>query len=1039
MGAVTKAGTTKNASVCSVHFQQSNCARNLRHEMLSYCPANARRLKDDAISNQHVYLCMIVPLLIQKTKMRVSCLSVLSVIIAVSATTGVCERAFVFQASNNLSNVSRALIYLRPELLARAKTSDGVNEDPSIYAPDGEEATVSDLSVCVWMKLHYFRQTTSYLFSYATSLAKNNELNFGIQYKQILIAVGGKYVFGRDHILFVPYTWYHFCFVVNSEDRTGTFYVNGKLHKVNRLTQRHILMNGSLVLGQETDKVDGGYQELQSFCGTLTGFNLYSRPLDSSEVSMLASCHPGIEEGDLVAWSEAEWEISGPVDVQEIQKEEYCAPKNFNFVIFPKRRTHKEAQHLCRSLKSTIALPGNPGENSLLYRGSEPFVDECQPHNHATVFMWLGTTRGQDGTWTRQNGDPVTYSNFLAEQKRPCAGLKIPPNREEWHDVSCSSTYKFCATCQEEQQPVVLRMRGLCDSILHETFFRMGNQYGEMILFRGFTKYNIVYDNVGTWVLLDVWTGNVLAKFFTYDDEVPFGKRTWWTTTDFDICQNPSNTSMQLSLSACYEWEYSCNDGSCVNLSQRCDQRVDCPDNSDEVGCEKLWKPADYLGALPPPGVQPGSALLLNASLGIQGFSKINIRDMKLIVDFTMKIEWSDTRLRYKNLSPLRDLNYIEFSLQSVWLPQVELLNADFPKTFTTEPQVNIVRLSSPEEDDPSRIHKYEVYEGAKNSMELTQKFNAPFSCTMNMKNFPFDRQHCQLLIRFSSAKKEFMEWNDLSATYLGGESILFQNGRNSVGEINRFCWRCERLLKPHINLTYFASDDIAQVPSSIILVVSGTFSFLQELLAEYVVEDITIQKGAAEGYSLVVVGITFYRRYAYYLTSAYLPTIMLMIISYTSLFCKRENCDLRVMMALTTLLVLYALYQQISNDLPRTSYTKAIDVWCFFSITFIFSQVILHVFVNLKHMRPCLSSCLRPSSEVKEIAKKDNKASSAPENPESRQNSLHSEVPREHRAEGSVTGDDGQCNLLDYSRVFYLVLFGIFCVIYWSVVLTSE
>ncbi|XP_064084504.1 uncharacterized protein LOC135200106 isoform X2 [Macrobrachium nipponense] len=871
-------------------------------------------------------------------------------------------------------------MYLRPELLGRTKTSGGDHEEPpnTFSTPDGEEATtaaVSDLSVCVWMKLHYFRQTTSYLFSYATSQAENNELNFGIQYKQILIAVGGKYVYGRAGLLFVPYTWYHFCFVANSEDSTGTFYVNGKLNRVNKLTQRHILINGSLVLGQETDEVDGGYQALQSFCGTLTGFNLYSRPLDSSEVSMLASCHPDVEEGDLVPWSKSEWEISGPVDVREIQREEYCAPKNFSFVIFPKRRTHEEAQHLCRSLKSVMALPGNSEENSLLYRDSEPFVDVCQPHNHASVFMWLGATRGQDGTWTRQSGDPMTYSNFLAEGKRSCAGLKIPPYREEWHDVTCSSTYKFCASCQEEE-PVVLRVRGLCESFVHETFFRMANQYGEMPLFRGFTKYNIVYDNVETWLLLDVWTGNVLAKFFTYDDEVPFGKRTWWTTTDFDICQKPSNTSMQLSLSACYDWEYSCNDGSCVNLSQRCDQRVDCPDNSDEVGCERLWKPVDYLGALPPPGTQPGSALLLNASLGIHGFSKINIRDMKLIVDFTMRIGWSDTRLRYKNLSPLSDLNYIE--PESVWLPQVELLNADFPKTFTTEPVVTIARLSGPEEDDPSRIHRDEVYEGAKNSLELTQKFNAPFSCTMNMKNFPFDRQHCQLLIRFSSAKKEFMEWNDLSATYLG-----------------------------------------------------------EELLAEYVIEDVTIQKGAAEGYSLVVVGITFYRRYAYYLTSAYLPTIMLMIISYTSLFCKRENCDLRVMMALTTLLVLYALYQQISNDLPRTSYTKAIDVWCFFSITFIFSQVILHVFVNLKLMRPCLASCLRPSSEVKEIAKKGNKSSSAPENPGSRENSLQrSEVLR---VEDSVTGDDGQCNLLDYSRVFYLVLFATFCVVYWSVVLTSE
>lgn len=101
-----------------------------------------------------------------------------------------------------------------------------------------------------------------------------------------------------------------------------------------------------------------------------------------------------------------------------------------------------------------------------------------------------------------------------------------------------------------------------------------------------------------------------------------------------------------------------------------------------------------------------------------------------------------------------------------------------------------------------------------------------------------------------------------------------------------------------------------------------------------------TGEVGQEGGYSQATVTINFQRRYSYYFTSAYLPIVMLMFISYASLYCPRDNLDLRVMMALTTLLVLFALYQQISDTLPRTSYVKAIDVWCFFAITFIFSQV---------------------------------------------------------------------------------------------------
>ncbi|XP_066951259.1 platelet binding protein GspB-like isoform X9 [Macrobrachium rosenbergii] len=47
---------TKNARVCSAHFQRSDYARNLRHELLNYRPANAKRLKADAIPNQRLPL-----------------------------------------------------------------------------------------------------------------------------------------------------------------------------------------------------------------------------------------------------------------------------------------------------------------------------------------------------------------------------------------------------------------------------------------------------------------------------------------------------------------------------------------------------------------------------------------------------------------------------------------------------------------------------------------------------------------------------------------------------------------------------------------------------------------------------------------------------------------------------------------------------------------------------------------------------------------------------------------------------------------------
>ena len=45
----------KTARICSAHFKPDDYARSLKHELLHYCPTNARKLKDDAIPTQNLY------------------------------------------------------------------------------------------------------------------------------------------------------------------------------------------------------------------------------------------------------------------------------------------------------------------------------------------------------------------------------------------------------------------------------------------------------------------------------------------------------------------------------------------------------------------------------------------------------------------------------------------------------------------------------------------------------------------------------------------------------------------------------------------------------------------------------------------------------------------------------------------------------------------------------------------------------------------------------------------------------------------------
>ncbi|XP_068215524.1 uncharacterized protein [Palaemon carinicauda] len=710
-----------------------------------------------------------------------------------------------------------------------------------------------------------------------------------LQIAEAFIALGGKYLMGAKNLTLVPMEWYHVCYTVSTTQLL--IYVNGEINIVHDISARKILLNASMVLGQETDQVLGGYQEQQSFSGIITEFNLYNRVLTEEEVQSQFQCE-NFDEGDLIAWSTTLWEKFGSVQEITVNQEDYCNTSK-QVTVFPERRSFREAIHWCDNQKAKLHIPRSVEENVALYSASKAFLSVCQPPNHATVFLWLGATDEENNEYLDMEGNPLMYENFnfkSSSASQTCLGMMIPPNAGKWDDTKCSSLYQFCVPC-EETVPTMYKMRGLCEEDEQAILFRLGPEDGKKTSFRGFTKFDLKFNEENkTWMLTDMWTKELIASYFAFDGSYPLGTHTWKLTTDYYVCGKPKDADHVLALSACYDWEYSCEDATCINLTQRCDLRVDCPDASDEKSCEKLSLPEDYLSNLTPPGVEPGP-LNMNLNMSLFGFSEINLRDMKLTVDFTLTLSWYDIRLQYLNLKELIDINYVERS--KVWTPKLEFLNADFPKVHETTPVLTIRKETDPEPDDPVLTAHNEVFEGSKNPIQMTWKVNAPFSCSMDLQNFPFDAQHCQLLLRLTSARVDFLQWNDLEVIYLG-----------------------------------------------------------EVWLTEYQVGSVTIDSHTEQDYSVASVNIKLYRRFWFYITSTYLPTIMLMLISYTSLFLKRDNMDLRVMMTLTTLLVLYALYQQIAEGLPKTSYTKAIDVWCFFAITFIFTQVIFQVVVDVRIKR---------------------------------------------------------------------------------------
>ena len=94
-------------------------------------------------------------------------------------------------------------------------------------------------------------------------------------------------------------------------------------------------------------------------------------------------------------------------------------------------------------------------------------------------------------------------------------------------------------------------------------------------------------------------------------------------------------------------------------------------------------------------------------------------------------------------------------------------------------------------------------------------------------------------------------------------------------------------------------------------------------------------------------VEITLCRKISYHIVNIYIPSFVLMMIAGLTLFIDFSHFEVTIMIALTSMLVLYTLYQSISAYLPQTSYMKMIDIWLFGGLIFPFIIITILVIMD--------------------------------------------------------------------------------------------
>ncbi|KAG0713768.1 Glycine receptor subunit alphaZ1 [Chionoecetes opilio] len=99
--------------------------------------------------------------------------------------------------------------------------------------------------------------------------------------------------------------------------------------------------------------------------------------------------------------------------------------------------------------------------------------------------------------------------------------------------------------------------------------------------------------------------------------------------------------------------------------------------------------------------------------------------------------------------------------------------------------------------------------------------------------------------------------------------------------------------------------------------------------------------------FSSLKVGFDLRRQNGYHVLQTYIPTILIVVISWVSFWLGPNMVPGRVSLGVTTLLTLTTLASGIRAQLPPVSYVKAIDVWIGMCMIMVFGALLEFTFVN--------------------------------------------------------------------------------------------
>ncbi|XP_026811594.1 glycine receptor subunit alphaZ1-like isoform X1 [Rhopalosiphum maidis] len=308
---------------------------------------------------------------------------------------------------------------------------------------------------------------------------------------------------------------------------------------------------------------------------------------------------------------------------------------------------------------------------------------------------------------------------------------------------------------------------------------------------------------------------------------------------------------------------------------------------------------------IPPDGnSKTGAPTRVSARVYVYFLGSVEAQQLHFTAHLLIRYRWRDDRLVHSSSkSSIQGENKLK---ERVWTPHVYIVNEHDSNIMGSGRQDILVTVQ------PDGTVLYSA------------RLKVSLLCMMNLQKFPFDQQTCPLILESWTYNNTHLE-------------LVWEHDSPAILNSN--------LRMTEYNLVSIWTD--ATVSEYTLLSTTENKHVKKNEYSPLSVEHVHYYGKFAGNYSQLIVNFELEREVGHYIMDYYVPSIMLVVVSWVSFWLDPNAVPGRTTLGTSTMLTFITLSRNIGSSLPKVSYIKATEIWFLVCTAFIFGSLVEFAFVN--------------------------------------------------------------------------------------------